>query len=163
MTVNTFKKMLALLIGLAWVGLAQAQESINTSGGDATGSGGTVAYSVGQANYQTNSSPSFTVSAGVQQTYHIFPVGQNEEINANISLSVFPNPTVNHLTLQVSEGSHTKMTYQLHDLQGQLLQHKEVTTQQTQIFTGDLPSAVYFVKVLNHEKQPIKTFKIVKN
>jgi len=29
------------------MGLAQAQESINTSGGDATGSGGTVAYSIG--------------------------------------------------------------------------------------------------------------------
>jgi len=49
MTKNKSRPILLLATGLLWAGLAQAQESVNASGGDATGSGGIVAYSIGQA------------------------------------------------------------------------------------------------------------------
>ena len=39
-----------LLIGFGLTGL-QAQESVNTTGGNASGSGGSVSYSVGQVTY----------------------------------------------------------------------------------------------------------------
>ena len=57
MTKNKLSPILLLVTGLLWAGLAQAQESANASGGDATGSGGTVAYSVGQVVYTTNTTP----------------------------------------------------------------------------------------------------------
>ena len=84
-----------LLLGL---GGLHAQESPTASGGDATGSGGTVDYSVGQVAYITNVNASGTVSQGVQQAYEIFTVGI-QEAELNISLSVFPNPTADNLTL----------------------------------------------------------------
>ena len=46
MTKNKSRPILLLATGLLWADLAQAQESANASGGDATGSGGTVAYSI---------------------------------------------------------------------------------------------------------------------
>ncbi len=54
MTKNKSRPIALLAAGLLWAGLAQAQESVNATGGDATGSGGTVAYSVGQVVYTTN-------------------------------------------------------------------------------------------------------------
>lgn len=48
--------------------VSNAQSSINTAGGEATGSGGTVSYSVGQAFYTVPSGTGGTLTEGVQQT-----------------------------------------------------------------------------------------------
>jgi hypothetical protein len=162
MTKNKSRPILLLTTGLLWAGLAQAQESANASGGDATGSGGTVAYSVGQVVYTTNTSASGTVSQGVQQAYEIFTVGI-KETELNISLSVFPNPTADNLTLQISDYNNEKLTYQLYDMQGKLLSNGQVTAQQTQIKTSSLPAATYFINVVNQENQKVQSFKIIKN
>lgn len=156
---KTITSVAFLLIGL---GGLHAQESPTASGGDATGSGGTVAYSVGQAVYTSNTSTSGTVSQGVQQSYEIFTFGINET-ELNISLSVFPNPTADHLTLQISDYNNEKLSYQLYDMQGKLLNNGQVTTQQTQINTADLPKATYFIHVVNQENQKVQSFKIIKN
>lgn len=141
---------------------AKAQESTNTSGGDATGSGGTVAYSIGQVVYTTNTDASGTVSQGVQQAYEIFTVGI-KETELNISLSVFPNPTADNLTLQISDYNNEKLSYQLFEMQGKLLNNGQVTAQQTQINTVSLPAATYFINVVNQENKKVRSFKIIKN
>lgn len=70
----------------------KAQESANSTGGDATGSGGTVAYSVGQVVYTTNTSSNGSEAQGVQHAYEIYTLGV-EENEINSSLIAFPNPT----------------------------------------------------------------------
>jgi hypothetical protein len=162
MTKNKSRPILLLATGLLWAGLAQAQESANAAGGDATGSGGTVAYSGGQVVYTAKSDPSGTVSQGVQQAYEILSVGINET-ELNISLSVFPNPTADNLTLQISDYNNEKLTYQLSDMQGKLVNNGQVTAQQTQINTSSLPSATYFINVVNQENKKVQSFKIIKN
>jgi len=162
MTLNKSRPILLLVTGMLWAGLAQAQESANTSGGDATGSGGTVAYSLGQAFYTTNTNIYGTVSQGVQQAYEIFTVGI-KETELNISLSVFPNPTANNLTLQISDYNNEKLSYQLYDMQGKLLNIVQVTAQQTQINTASLPPGTYFINVVNQENKKVQSFKIIKN
>jgi len=85
----------------------QAQTShqvLSATGGDASGSGGTVAYSVGQIVYTTNTGNTGSVAQGVEQAYEISSVGIKETA-LNISLSVFPNPTSDFLTLKVSTRS----------------------------------------------------------
>jgi len=148
-----------LLLGL---GGLHAQESPTASGGDATGSGGTVDYSVGQVAYITNVNASGTVSQGVQQAYEIFTVGIQES-ELNISLSVFPNPTADNLTLQISDYNNEKLSYQLYDMRGELLNNGRVSGQQTQINTASLPSATYFIHVVNQKNEQVQLFKIIKN
>lgn len=155
---KTMTSVAFLLLGL---GGLQAQESANTSGGDATGSGGTVAYSVGQVVYTTNSGTSGTVSQGVQQAYEIFTLGIKEP-ELNISLSVFPNPTADNLTLQISDYNNEKLSYQLFDMQGKLVNNGQVTAQQTHINTASLPAATYFINVVNQENKQVQSFKIIK-
>ena len=156
-------KEITLSVFLLGLGLTtQAQQVSNATGGDATGSGGTVAYSVGQVVYTTNTSISGTVSQGVQQPFEIFSIGINET-GLNISLLVFPNPTADNLTLQVSDYNSEKLSYQVFDLQGKLLKNGQIETQQTQINTGNLASATYFIHVLNKENKKVQSFKIIKN
>jgi hypothetical protein len=92
MTKNKAIPIFFLTAGFLWVGIAQAQENANTSGGVATGSGGTVAYSIGQVAYTTNTGSNGSVDQGVQHAYEIFTVGI-KETELNISLTAFPNPT----------------------------------------------------------------------
>ncbi|MCZ2276321.1 MAG: T9SS type A sorting domain-containing protein [Bacteroidia bacterium] len=162
MTKNKSRPILLLATGLLWTSLAQAQESVNATGGDATGSGGTVAYSVGQVAYTTNTDASGTVSQGVQQAYEIFTVGI-KETELNIPLSVFPNPTTHNLTLQISDYHNEKLSYQLFDMQGKLLNSGQVTSQQTQINTANLPAATYFIDVVSQENKKVQSYKIIKN
>ncbi len=162
MTKNISSALLLLASGLFWAGLSQAQEAVNSSGGDATGSGGTVAYSVGQVVYTANNGSSGSVAQGVQHAYEIFPV-DNMETAMNISLTAYPNPTTENLILQISDFKNETFWYQLIDLQGKLISNGQVTAKQTQINTSTLPPATYFVNVVTQDNKKVQTFKIIKN
>jgi hypothetical protein len=152
----------AFLIGLGLTAL-QAQESINAAGGNATGTEGSVSYSVGQVVYTTNTaSNGYSVSEGVQQPFEVMVVSGIEEANGiNLSLTVYPNPTTDKLTLSISEFEISNLSYQLYSIQGKLLQNEKITEKQTSISMSDLMPANYFVKVLQGNKE-VKIFKIIK-
>lgn len=162
MTKNKAIHVVLFLAGILWAGFTQAQESANSSGGDATGSGGTVAYSIGQAVYTTNTGSNGSVAQGVQHAYEIFTVGTNETA-LNISLTIFPNPTTENLTLQISNYDNEKLLFQLFDIHGKQLNSGQVTAQQTLINMNGFPSATYFINVVNQENKQVQSFKIIKN
>lgn len=65
---------MSLLLLLSFFGPAiQAQNGINTSGGQASGGGGAVSYSVGQLVYHSYSGPNGSVSQGMQQPHITSP------------------------------------------------------------------------------------------
>lgn len=68
-----YKKMKLSAIIILAMALTElkAQEAIPASGGNATGSGGSVSYSVGQVEYSSNTGSGGSVAAGVQQPYEI--------------------------------------------------------------------------------------------
>lgn len=162
MTKNKSRPIALLAAGLLWAGFAQAQESTNASGGDATGTGGTASYSVGQVVYTTNTGSTGSVAQGVQHAYEIFTVGI-KETELNISLTAFPNPTTENLTLQISDYINEKLSYQLFDMQGKQLSNGQIVAQKTQINMNNLPTATYFVNVVNQENKKVQSFKIIKN
>ena len=136
----------------------QAQQATTASGGDASGSGGTVAFSVGQVVYTANTNASGTVSQGVQQAFEIFTLSI-KETELNISLKAFPNPTLNNLTLQISDYKNEKLSYQLYDIQGRLLNNGQIVAQQTNIEMTSLPTAIYFINVVNQENKKFNHLK----
>jgi len=156
-----------LLLGLGLTEL-QAQESVNATGGDASGSGGSASYSVGQVVYTTNTGTNGSVAQGVQQPFEISVVNAIEESKGiNLSVSAYPNPTTDYLTLEVDNSVKTnhdlsQLSYQLYDMSGKLLQSKKITGNQTSIVMSNLVPATYFVKVIQGNKE-VKTFKVIKN
>lgn len=162
MIINKIRLFLFLTIGILCAVMVQGQESVNTSGGDATGSGGTVAYSIGQMVYTTHTGTSGLVAQGVQHAYELIIVSLRETI-LNISLTCFPNPTTDNVTLQISNYNNDKLLYQLYDLQGKILNSGKITGQQTQINTSSLPSATYLIKIVNQENKKSRSFNIIKS
>ncbi len=151
-----------LLLGLGLSGL-QAQESINATGGNAAGSGGSASYSVGQVVYTTNTGTNGSVAQGVQQPFEISVVIGIEEANGiTLQCSAYPNPTTDFLTLKVENSDNKTLLYQLFDMAGKLLQSERITGNQTSIVMSNLVPATYFVKVIQNQEE-LKTFKIIKN
>lgn len=162
MTKNKLIIIVFLAISLIWAGSIQAQESINVSGGDATGSGGTFSYSIGQVVYLTDIGGTGSVAQGVQHAYEIFTYDIQEAI-PDISLTVYPNPTLDFLILQISDYQVNKLSFQLFDINGKLLRNEQIIENKTLINMYGYPTAIYFVHVVNKENKKIQTFKIIKN
>ncbi|RLD63469.1 MAG: hypothetical protein DRJ01_03710 [Bacteroidetes bacterium] len=160
-----FKKLKLSAVTLLIFGLSnlQAQEVISATGGDASGSGGSTSYTVGQMIYTTNKGTGGnTVAQGVQQPYEISVVtGIAKAKDINLSVSAYPNPTTNYLTIKVENYETANLQYVVSDINGKLMQTVKATGQETQIQTSQLVPAHYFVKVLDNKKE-IKVFKIIK-
>jgi len=153
------------LLVLALTGL-RAQEALPTSGGNAAGIGGSASYSVGQIVYTTNTWINGSVSQGVQQPYEIsILIGVEEANGINLIWSAYPNPATDYLQLKVESNfnfSLSTLTYSLYDISGKLLENKTIESNETTIAMGSLASSTYFIKVY-HNKNEIKTFKVIKN
>ncbi len=156
--------LLLLVFGLTGL---QAQESVNATGGNASGSGGSASYSVGQVVYTTNTGTDGSVAQGVQQAFEISVVtGLEKAKGINLSVSAYPNPTTDYLTLSVDNFEISNLSYQIYNMQGKLLQSEKIIGNQTIIVMSNLVPATYFVKVIktqgNASQQEVKTFKIIK-
>jgi hypothetical protein len=138
-----------------------SHQVLSATGGDASGSGGSVAYSVGQIVYTTSTGTTGSVAQGVEQAYEIYSVGIKETA-LNISLSIFPNPTSDYLTLKVEDYNNEALSYHLIDEQGKLVLNQQITNQDTQLAMSTLARGAYFINVLQANKK-IQTFKIIKN
>ena len=138
-----------------------SHQVLSATGGDATGSGGTVAFSVGQIVYTTSTGTTGSVAQGVEQAYEIYSVGIKETA-LNISLSVFPNPTSDFLTLKVQDYNNEALSYNLLDEQGKSVLNEQITNQDTQVAMSTLARGIYFINVLQANKK-IQTFKIINN
>ncbi len=154
-----YKKTFTLLL-LPLATSMLAQQTTAAAGGDGSGSGGSVASTVGQVVYTTNSGSNGSVAEGVQHPYEILTT----EVNTSpfsISLNAFPNPTVNSVTLQIENLNNEKINLELFDMQGRMLQTKTITDKQTQIDLSSFSSATYILNIIHNNKK-IQSFKLIK-
>lgn len=140
-----------------------AQESVNTTGGNASGSGGSASYSVGQLVYTTSTGSAGSVAQGVQQAWEISVITAIEQArDINLICSAYPNPTSDLLTLKIDNYDNENLSYKLFDSNGKPLESKKISGNETAITMTNLLSGLYFLKVIDRQIE-IKTFKIIKN
>jgi len=162
-TIMTQKKVLfSIAFVLLGLGGLHAQETVPATGGDATGSGGSSSYTVGQVVYTTNFGTNGSSAQGVQQPYEISTTIGLDVVEINLELTAFPNPTTNNLSLSVGNYNNENLTYQLYDMQGKLLKSNQVESSKTTINMEELPISSYMLNVLENNSL-IKSFKILKN
>jgi hypothetical protein len=160
------KEITITLISFCILGLLtplQAQNTIPATGGNASGIGGSISYTVGQVVYTSNTGTTGSVTQGVQQPYEISVItGLEESKGIDLNCIAYPNPTIDFLTLKVGNCDKENLSYKLFDINGILLQNKKIAGNETTIDLSNLVSATYFLIVTDNNKE-IKTFKIIKN
>lgn len=141
--------------------LFYAQQTISATGGDATGSGGSSSYSVGQMVYTTHTGSNGSISQGVQQSYEIFTLSNTTLSTVNLTAITYPNPTSDYVVLAISDINLTDLSYALFDIQGKPIAQATISSKDTQIDMHSLSAGTYLLNV-NQNNQKLKSFKIIK-
>lgn len=139
-----------------------AQQAVPASGGSAETSFGSFSYTLGQIDYGSASGTKGSMSQGVQHTYEIWVTSVMENYESiDLVFSVYPNPTIDFLDLQIENYNHSQLSYQLFDQNGKIIRAQNIDYVVTRISMASLATATYFIRVIENEI-PIKTFKIIK-
>ena len=139
------------------------QTSVNTCGGDGTGNGGSVAFSIGQVFFQVVEDQQISFSEGVQQAFEISIVdGIEEEDPLSFVISAFPNPSMDVLHIELKDEFTGSVMFQVHDAIGNLIQEGEVSTSKFTIQTTDWSGGAYYLHVYNTDSLQSSTLKFIK-
>ncbi|WP_205727641.1 T9SS type A sorting domain-containing protein [Flavobacterium crocinum] len=142
----------------------EIMETIIPSGSSATGSSGTVTYSIGQV---------FYTYIGVESVYNVAQGIQHQEKDSSLDtpdiekpttqIVAFPNPTIDYVNISMTglelEG---QKSYKLYDIQGRLLKQNVINQTEAQVSFNYLSPSIYILVVYNNS-QILKSFKIIKN
>jgi hypothetical protein len=156
------KLLCSLFIFCAVIGAVNAQGTVPTAGGSATGPGGSVTYTVGQVANSVMTGTNGFIVQGVQQPYEISTVTAIEGTeDITLGYSVYPNPTEGIIRLVIKSFNDGDFRFQLYNLSGIVLQEAKISDEETEISMEKHASAVYFLRVIRDNRE-VKVFKIVK-
>ena len=163
MYAHRFLLMLSFFMVSGLLGLL-SQTTVGSAGGDTSGPGGTVGFTVGQVAYTNFDGESGSINQGVHQPYDIIMVSTAEP-EIGLKATIFPNPTATSIQLILDElvyySGTDLFTYVLYDSQGRMIQQHRITAPITVISLDKLFGVVYFLRVSNNDSE-VKTFKIFK-
>jgi hypothetical protein len=152
---------LIMAVGIVPISMS-AQEGTVASGGDATGAGGNVSYSIGQINYVSATIAGDQVNQGIQQAFEIFAYTGIEEKTIDLNYSAYPNPTNGHLNLKVDRADYSSLKYMLTSIDGRSLAQDDVVDKNTTISMQGFASGTYVLTIIQGSKK-IKSYNIIKN
>ena len=137
-----------------------SQKNTTAAGGDHTGAGGSVAFSIGQIDYTAHSSSNGNIQLGVQHAYEIFTAG-TPDIDLTFDIHVFPNPMVDQVNIRMGGIPFDDLSFQLYDDQGRLIREDLIIQELTAVDMALYPPAIYFLSIYQSEKM-VQNFKIIK-
>lgn len=161
-TINMLRNTFILSVCMLFFALsAGAQNMTTASGGNAAGTGGSVSFSIGQIVYSASTGTGGSVNQGNQQPYELF-VLSTSATPFNFNMKVFPNPTIDGITVDLQDLQLDHLSYRLMNMQGQILSEKEIHGYSTTIPMESLPASTYFLYIVQNQ-QAISEYKIIKN
>lgn len=125
-----------------------------------TASSATLSWTLGEVITTTESSTSAILTQGFQQPIIINPLSVPDLGYNDLDIRVFPNPTVEQITIQKNQDEAMKA--QLINVLGQIIGEYPLNDFQTQLDLRDLPAANYLLQVKTDDNLTVQTFKIQK-
>jgi hypothetical protein len=158
---DLLKKSIFLASVLLATQFVHSQEAIPASGSEATGSGGSGSYTVGQVFYTAHTAASGSVSQGVQHPFEFQTLSNPALTSVNLTAVTYPNPTKDFIILKITDSALHNLRYTLFDVNGKAIASGSITEASTQVQMKHLAIGAYILKV-SQQHQSLKTFKILK-
>lgn len=152
-------KYIYIFLGVFVSLFSQAQFATLSAGGEGSGPGGTVSFSIGQLVVEETEDSEGSISPGVQQTYESSVVYVSETVSDN-RLMVYPNPTNHFVQLQFEKTFVGRV--RVLDVNGRLVFEESINDLQKNINAQSWPSGIYLLHVLNGQNV-FSIHKVVKN
>ena len=138
-----------------------AQNNVVSAGNSASSANGSLSYTLGYLSIQNTNQEDVKVSEGLQHAYEIYEVTNISGLNTDFNISVYPNPSVDELFLEVENLKETDITYQLFDINGKSVTEEAKFTKKSKIDMKQLSSGSYLL-VISQKQNLLKSFRIIK-
>ena len=139
-----------------------AQSSVNAGGTSNSLNGLKFTYTLGQPFGAKVFVGETIKSEGVQQPIEVINLVTGLENLINVNINVYPNPTYDLLNIHVDKSDFQNVNLKLIDLNGKDLKFVPIKSKETILDLKLLPSAVYFIEIIENEKL-VRAFKVIKN
>lgn len=153
-------KLTSLIFLLLISGKIFGQYQTVTTGGTATGSGGSVTYTIGLPLYTNQAGSGITLLQGNQQPREFLTVSYQSH-NLDLGIKIFPNPAVSYFYIQIGSKNLSNMSYKLTTLDGKLISEEKFTESITLVNVKDYAEGIYFLQLFS-ESELISSTKIIK-
>lgn len=153
----SLRSLIALFL-LAACGHLHAQRAVVPAGGEATGAGGSLSWTLGQVDALSITSTGGSVQQGVQQPYEWLSVDVPEN-EAALGVSAMPNPANDGITIQLA-GRDGITAYRLLDTDGRLISSGSFSGDRTFIPLSGRPTGTYLIHLQRSGEQA--TLRVIK-
>lgn len=123
----------------------------------------TASWTVGESITGTSVHGTIIVTSGFQQGHEENSVAIKSP-NKNINIKVFPNPTYGEIQVQLQDISTKDILVEIFNNRGQKIHvnNTNIATDQLSFNISKLPDGIYFLLIMNSEKDLIGNVKIIK-
>lgn len=154
------RSFLAFLSCFAGVALLAQRDAVST-GGVATGTGGSVSFSIGQVANDAPASGTGSVTQGVQQPYDdLSTVIPDHGLDAS-DVTAFPTVTNDLVVVSVPGSTTSPLRMDVIDALGRIVVHRAIVAARTELSLGALAPGTYRLRV-SDGAGPLRTFTLVR-
>jgi hypothetical protein len=139
-------------------GQSMDQNVIGSSGAEYTGGNASISITVGEVVIETVSNSTNVLTQGFHQPD--LAVSGIQDLSPDISVSVYPNPTISCLTIDMEQVDDNVLV-EIMDANGKTV-HESSVNSKTVIDVDHLASGIYFLNLRNAQNQLLKSFKVQK-
>ena len=155
------KHALIIVFSVSMLSLSAQQTSpeiISTSGNYDSNANNSISWTIGELVIDTKDNLTNILTQGFHQDN--YTITDFEDFDLNYQISVYPNPTTNHVFIQMNNDEYFQIY--LFDLNGKLLLHSNHENGRAEIDLYSFAESTYLLKLYNSENKLIKSFKILK-
>jgi hypothetical protein len=153
-------RIVLLLMFTLYCTLLQAQEVVASSGSTLTNANGSLQFTIGESVTNTLTKGEKTITQGFNQP--VVSVSIISEVkNLDFSITAYPNPATDILTIKVGKNNITGLQFLMFDLKGSLLLQKDIESSETVVSVELLQTGIYIMRI-NEGLKELKSFKIIK-
>lgn len=151
--------LLTMIMSSFYLG-TNAQELIATSGDYSESTIGSLSWSIGEPIIENAFNSDIILTQGFNQS-KLTVTAINEMIGLEINISVYPNPTIDYLSIEANSDQQKEFQINLYDLSGKLILQKDFFTEKETINMQEFKPAIYILKI-SINNTDIKTYKVIK-
>jgi len=140
------------------------QNVLATSGGIATGTGGSVEWTLGELVIGAFESDNNQVTQGFHQTYLLknLLADLGDTPLTKTKVAIFPNPTADIINITIAETTSKRKKIELIDMSGRRILSRLEFGNHIEIDLNTTPQGIYYLRISDASGLPIGRFKVVK-
>jgi len=134
-------------------------ELITSTGADYINQNIQLSWSIGEIISETYDQSGKQLTQGFQQPAKEIKTGLNKQPSTETQILIYPNPARNKVYFQTDQSLY-KIQYQIYNALGKLIQSGEIVSIDNTIDISNIPSGMYFIKIISREKNLLVSLKL---